>query len=77
MELLHGSPTDPTGRSERELRSYALLDRLGIEFDRIFSFPDCIQRDGRSRGVTRTGDVVSNGRGRGGGEAFHGLHRGI
>ncbi len=34
MELLHGSPADMTGRSDREIRAYALLDRLGIAFDR-------------------------------------------
>ena len=34
MELLHGSPADMTGRSEREIRAYEFLDRLGIEFDR-------------------------------------------
>ncbi len=34
MELLHGSPTDLSGRSDREIRCYALLDRLGISFDR-------------------------------------------
>lgn len=34
MELYHGSPTDMTGRSNREIRAYALLDRLGVEFDR-------------------------------------------
>ena len=34
MELLHGSPADLTGRSEREIRTYELLDRLGISFDR-------------------------------------------
>lgn len=34
MELLHGSPADLTGRSEREIRAYAFLDRLGIAFDR-------------------------------------------
>ena len=34
MELLHGSPSDLTGRSDREIRSYALLDRLGVSFDR-------------------------------------------
>ncbi len=34
MELLHGSPTDQTGRSEREIRAYAFLDRLGVAFDR-------------------------------------------
>ncbi len=34
MELMHGSPADMRGRSEREVRAYAFLDRLGVEFDR-------------------------------------------
>ena len=34
LQLFHGSPKDPAGRSNRELRSYALLDRLHIAFDR-------------------------------------------
>lgn len=34
MELLHGSPADLTGREAREVRVYALLDRLGVAFDR-------------------------------------------
>ena len=34
MELLHGSPADRDGRSEREIRAYDFLDELGIEFDR-------------------------------------------
>ena len=34
MELCHGSPADLAGRSEREKRAYAFLDRLGVEFDR-------------------------------------------
>ena len=34
LELIHGSPADMTGRSEREIRAYAFLDRLGIDFDR-------------------------------------------
>ena len=34
MELLHGSPSDLTGRSDREIRAYALLDKLGVAFDR-------------------------------------------
>ena len=34
MELLHGSPEDMTGRSDREIRTYELLDRLGVPFDR-------------------------------------------
>ena len=34
MQLIHGSPADLSGRSEREARSYRLLDSLGVEFDR-------------------------------------------
>ena len=34
MELLHGSPDDTAKREERESRTYALLDQLGISFDR-------------------------------------------
>ena len=34
LELLHGSPADLTGRSDREKRAYAFLDDLGISFDR-------------------------------------------
>ena len=34
MELIHGSPADMSGRSEREKRAYRFLDSLGVEFDR-------------------------------------------
>ena len=34
MELFHGSPADAAGRNDRELRAYALLDQLGVSFDR-------------------------------------------
>lgn len=34
MELYHGSPADLSGRNDREIRAYALLDRLGVAFDR-------------------------------------------
>lgn len=34
MQLFHGSPDDMTGRSEREIRSYQFLDRLGVSFER-------------------------------------------
>ena len=34
MELLHGSPEDMTGRQDREVRAYRLLDELGVDFDR-------------------------------------------
>lgn len=34
MELLKGSPSDMTGRQDREIRAYKLLDSLGINYDR-------------------------------------------
>ena len=34
MELLHGTPEDTDTREERESRTYALLDELGVSFDR-------------------------------------------
>lgn len=34
MELHHGRPADCTGREEREIRTYDLLDQLGIDYIR-------------------------------------------
>ena len=34
MELYHGSPADLSGRNDREIRTYAFLDSLGVKFDR-------------------------------------------
>ena len=34
MILQHGSPSNLSGRSEREIRTYEFLDSLGIQFDR-------------------------------------------
>lgn len=38
MELYHGSPETMESRSDREVRSYELLDRLHIDFDRTDHF---------------------------------------
>ena len=35
MELLKGRPLDLSGRQEKEIRVYDLLDRLGIEYHRV------------------------------------------
>lgn len=35
MELQKGRPADTTGRLEKEIRTYDLLDRLGVEYDRV------------------------------------------
>ncbi|MGN0160721.1 MAG: prolyl-tRNA synthetase associated domain-containing protein [Lachnospiraceae bacterium] len=35
LELQHGRPVDCTGRLEKEIRTYNLLDRLNIEYDRV------------------------------------------
>ena len=34
MELFKGSPEDMTNRQDREARTYAFLDRLGIDYER-------------------------------------------
>lgn len=34
MELFKGSPRDLSGRQDREIRTYAFLDRLGVDYDR-------------------------------------------
>ena len=34
MELYHGRPADLTGRLDKDIRVYDLLDRLNIEYDR-------------------------------------------
>ena len=34
MELIKGSPADETGRLEKEIRVYDLLDKLGMEYYR-------------------------------------------
>lgn len=34
MELQKGRPADVTGREEKEIRVYDLLDKLGIEYYR-------------------------------------------
>lgn len=35
MELQKGRPADCTGRLEKEIRTYDLLDRLGVAYERI------------------------------------------
>ncbi len=35
MELQHGRPADCTGRLDKEIKTYDLLDSLGIPFDRV------------------------------------------
>lgn len=50
LELVHGRPVDLTGRLEKEIRTYDLLDRLGIEYERVDHKPldtmeDCIEVD--------------------------------
>ena len=39
MELQNGRPADCTGRLPKEIRCYDLLDRLGIEYQRIDHVP--------------------------------------
>ena len=39
MELQKGRPADTTGRLAKEIRTYDLLDSLGVEYDRIDHAP--------------------------------------
>lgn len=50
MELYHGRPSDMTGRPEKEIRVYHLLDSLGISYDRTdheaaMTMEDCNEID--------------------------------
>ncbi len=40
MELLHGSPENMDGRQEREIRTYAFLDKAGVDFYRTDHFDE-------------------------------------
>ena len=35
MELFEGRPADMSGRLDKEIRTYDLLDKLGIEYERV------------------------------------------
>lgn len=39
MKLQNGRPVDTTGRLEKELRCYDLLDRLGVPYERVDHAP--------------------------------------
>ena len=56
MELFAGSPADMTGRSERERRTYAFLDGLGVRFERT-DHPD---RPATTMEVCAEADAVLN-----------------
>ncbi len=45
MELQKGRPADTTGRLEKEIRTYDLLDRLGVEYDRVDHAPAMTMED--------------------------------
>ena len=45
MELQKGRPADTTGRLEKEIRTYDLLDRLGVEYERIDHEPAMTMED--------------------------------
>ena len=45
MELQKGRPADPAGRLEKEIRTYDLLDRLGVEYERIDHEPAMTMED--------------------------------
>ena len=45
MELQKGRPADTAGRLEKEIRTYDLLDRLGVEYERIDHEPTMTMED--------------------------------
>ena len=45
MELQKGRPVDTAGRLEKEIRTYDLLDRLGVEYERIDHEPAMTMED--------------------------------
>ena len=45
MELQKGRPADTAGRLETEIRTYDLLDRLGVEYERIDHEPAMTMED--------------------------------
>ncbi len=45
MELQKGRPADTTGRLEKEIRTYDLLDRLSVEYDRVDHAPAMTMED--------------------------------
>ena len=45
LKLYEGRPADCTGRLEKEIRTYDLLDRLGVEYDRVDHAPAMTMED--------------------------------
>ena len=45
MELQKGRPADTAGRLEKEIHTYDLLDRLGVEYERIDHEPAMTMED--------------------------------
>ena len=45
LELQKGRPADTTGRLDKEIRTYDLLDSLGVEYDRVDHAPAMTMED--------------------------------
>ena len=45
LVLQKGRPADTTGRLDKEIRTYDLLDRLGVEYDRVDHAPAMTMED--------------------------------
>ena len=45
LVLKKGSPADTTGRLDKEIRTYDLLDSLGVEYDRVDHAPAMTMED--------------------------------
>ena len=45
LVLQKGRPADTTGRLDKEIRTYDLLDSLGVEYDRVDHAPAMTMED--------------------------------
>ena len=45
LVLQKGRPADTTGRLDKEIRTYDLLDGLGVEYDRVDHAPAMTMED--------------------------------
>lgn len=60
LELQKGRPADTTGRLDKEIRTYDLLDRIGVEYDRVDHAPAMTMEDCKEIDETLQSMVCKN-----------------
>ena len=65
MELVNGRPSDPTGRLDKEIRVYDLLDQLGVAYQRVdheaaMTMEACVEIDKALAATTCKNLLLSN-----------------